>query len=117
MNNNDKATTYSSLRAAEAKVESSFYASLSQKTLLLIYQIADGELHNPVSISSIKARMSINLEALTKILDILLTQSSIDVKIVEGKNPEALSADDIQIFLTHDGKTIAKSTMYSMQGF
>lgn len=110
-------TTYSSLRAAEEKVESTFYANLSQKTLLLIYQIADGELGNPVSISSIKTRMSINLEALAKILDILLTQNNIEIKVVAGKRQEDLSEDDLQIFLTNDGKAIAKSTIYSMQGF
>ncbi len=109
-------TTYSSLRAAEAKVESTFYANLSQKTLLLIYQIADGELGNPVSISSIKTRMSINLEALAKILDILLTQNNIEIKVVGGKKQEELSEDDLQIFLTNDGKAIAKSTIYSIQG-
>lgn len=109
--------SYSSLRAAESKVDSDFYAQLSSKTLLLIYQLADGEIDRPVSISLIKSRMSINFEALTKILDDLLTKNRIEVQLMEGSNHDNVTVDDLQLVLTSEGRTIAKSTIYSMQGF
>jgi hypothetical protein len=110
-------TSYSALRAAESKVDSDFYAQLSKKTLLLIYQLADGESDRPVSISLIKSRMSINFEALLKILEDLLTKNCIEVQLLEDDSPDNVTVDDLQLSLTPEGRTIAKSTIYSMQGF
>lgn len=109
--------SYSSLRAAENKVNNDFYQSLADKVLILIAKLERGDILQPVPVFKIKEKMGINFAALAKVLETLIMEEKIDCNYPDGVDTDDLTIEDLSVKLTEKGEVITKSIMYSLQGY
>lgn len=103
---------YYSLRDVQQKVNSEIYEQLSEKALIEICYLANGALDKSTDLHALKSALTINFEAMAKVIDKLMVNNWIEIVPGKGISQKELMSSDFLISLTEQGRTTAINFMH-----